>query len=149
MFWGEKRRTCFKKVGSLFIATYLFKSILQKFLSLLMCIINGFSKYIRPTNNVCFDKRTKAFTGVLRKSFVCIDFYNKRQNFSVIRLTEFVFKKHQLIPKLYWRCVYLLRKISSTSPTYFKSTLCINSEYLSSFSALLIDHFELKTKMSV
>lgn len=113
-----------------------------------MCIINGFLKYTQPKNNVCFDKRTKGFTGVLRKSSVCPDFYNKRQNFSVIRLTHFLLKKHW-IHTLYSRCVHLLRKISSTSPTYLKSTLYINSEYLALFCALLIDHFELKTKVSV
>lgn len=106
------------------------------------------SKYVRPTNNVCFYKRTKGSAAVLRKSSACPDFCKKRQKISVIRLTHFLLKKHW-IPKLYWRCVHLLRKISLTSPTYLKSTLCINSEYLSLFRALLIDHFELKTKMSV
>lgn len=79
---------------------------------------------------------------------MCIDFYNKYQNFFVIRLTEFLLKKHR-IPKLYSICVHLLRNIDPTSPTYLKSTLYINSEYLALFCALLIDHFELKTKMSV
>lgn len=36
-----------------------------------------------------------------------------------------------------------------TPYTYTKSTLYINSEYLALFCALLIDHFELKTKISV
>lgn len=106
------------------------------------------SKYIRPTNNVCFYKRTKGSAAVLRKSSARPDFSKKRQKISVIRLTHFLLKKHW-IPKLYSICVHLLRNIDPTSPTYLKSTLYINSEYLALFCALLIDHFELKTKMSV
>lgn len=106
------------------------------------------SKYIRPTNNVCFYKRTKGSAAVLRKSSACPDFCNKRQKISVIRLTHFLLKKHW-IPKLYSIWVHLLRNIDPTSPTYLKSTLYINSEYLALFCALLIDHFELKTKISV
>lgn len=36
---GEKRRTCLKKVGSLFIAIYLFKSIFQIEVSNNYCIL--------------------------------------------------------------------------------------------------------------